>query len=388
MISISHPQTQHSRKLVEAIAAANLLKRFYTSFFHNPDKFPFLPNKFKALVAKGYSHRIPIESITNFGGIEILWRTTSFFLSNNLSKKLNYYNIWLFDLIISRRLKKDDSRIFTGFENSSYNSFKTAKKFGKICVLDAASVHYIHQMKYYKPNLSKRFIDKINIRKAKEIELADIIVTLSSFAASTYKEYCPQKKIFTIPLGVDTSKFQFKVKYRSDNYFRFLFVGNVTYAKGIDLLIEAFSNIHHPELKLIIAGAKGDASHLLNQDVRIEYVGKLNQSELNKLYQQCDVLILPSRLDGFGMVVTEAMATGTPVIVSTHTGAKDLVKHDINGWIYEDGNVEQLKHFMLHAIEKKNELNSFGKNAYESVKELTWDLYKKRVQELYSNILN
>lgn len=387
MISISHPQTQHSRKLAEAIAEVNLLERFYTSLFYNPDRFNFLPKAFKVQIAKGFNKQIPTNLVNNFWLYEILWRASSFIISKNISNKLNYYNIWAFDSTTSKKIKNDNCKVFIGFENSSYKSFGIGKELGKICVLDAASVHYKHQIRYHKPNFSENFIKKINYRKEKEIDNAEYIVTLSSFAASTYKEYAPEKNIISIPLGVDSSKFIYKEKNPGNGVFNYLFVGNVTYAKGIDILIEAFHQISAANMQLTFAGAKGDAYKLLSKDKRIKYAGKLSYHDLNKLYQQSDVLILPSRLDGFGMVVTEAMATGTPAIVSTHTGAKDLIKHDYNGWIFPDGNVQELKNAMLNVYENRSKLNDYGKAASETVKEFTWDRYKKNVQEFYSKLL-
>lgn len=387
MISISHPQTQHSRKLTEAIAEANLLERFYTSLFYNPSSFYFLPAALRNQIAKGFNNDIPIELVRNFWLFEVLWRIISLFTTKNFSNKLNYYNMWGFDSVISSKIKKDNCNIVIGFENSSYNTFKVAKSLNKICVLDAASVHYKHQMKYYKPDFPSSFIEKINYKKEKEIEYADYIVTLSSFAASTYSEFCSCKNIITIPLGVDTSKFTYKEKNINRKGFNFLFVGNISYAKGVDVLINAFIKIKVEDVKLLIAGAKGDAFELLKRDKRIQYIGKLDQDELNKLYHQCEVLILPSRLDGFGMVVTEAMATGTPVIVSTHTGAKDLIKDGINGWIFPDGDVMALKDLMTNVYENKVKLNDFGKAAAESVREFNWAKYKKNIQEFYFMLL-
>lgn len=387
MISISHPQTQHSRKLTEAIAEVNLLERFYTALFYNPSSFYFLPAALRNQIAKGFNKDIPKELVSNFWLFEALWRVISLFTTKNFSNKLNYYNMWGFDKVISNKIKKDNCNVVIGFENASYKTFKVAKSLNKICVLDAASVHYKHQMKYYKPDFPNIFIEKINYRKEKEIEYADYIVTLSSFAASTYSEFCPGKKIITIPLGVDTSKFTYKEKNINKEDFNFLFVGNINYAKGIDILINAFTQIKSKDVKLIIAGAKGDAFELLRKDKRIQYVGKLNQHELNLLYHNCDVLILPSRLDGFGMVVTEAMATGTPVIVSTHTGAKDLVIDGINGWTFQDGDVLALKNAMINIYENRVKLNDYGKMALETVKKFTWNQYKKNTQKLYSELL-
>jgi glycosyltransferase involved in cell wall biosynthesis len=388
LISISHPQTQHSRKLAEALADAKLLNKFYTSLFYNPDRLMYLPAVFRQQISKGFSSNIPSNLINNFWLFEIFWRFSSLLVSKNFSNKLNYYNMWGFDSVIANKIKRDDCRVFIGFENASYNSFKSAKRLNKICVLDAASVHYKHQMKYYKPDFPNALIEKINFRKEKEIEYADYIVTLSSFAASTYKEFSPNKKIISIPLGVDTSKFKYKEKNISKQDFNFLFVGNITYAKGIDILVDAFHQIPNRNLQLTIAGAEGDAFELLSRDGRIVYVGKINHIELNRFYQQSDVLILPSRLDGFGMVVTEAMATGTPVIVSTHTGVKDLIKHNYNGWIFPDGQVEELKNAMLNVYENRKQLNDYGKAAAETVKEFTWDKYKKNIQEFYSTLLS
>lgn len=388
MISISHPQTHYSRKLAEALAEINLLNKFYTATFFDPEKFKLLPTLIRNKIIKGYNPKIPSLNVSNFWLFELFWRSTHPFLNHNLYSKLNYYNLWSFDSVIASKIKKDTSKIFIGFENSSYNTFKRSKSMGKIIVLEAPSTHYKHQLKYYRPKFSNNLINQIIYRKEKEIELADYIITTSSFPAETYKEYRPDKNVISILLGVDTTKFAYRIKENKDNFFRFLFAGNISYAKGLDLLIEAFSQINNPKLKLILAGAAGDAINLCYKDDRIDYVGMLSHDKLINLYHKCDALVLPSRLDGAAAVVFEAMATGTPAIVSTHTGAKDLINHAYNGWIFKDGDIEGLKNTMLDVYENRIKINDYGKAASETVKEFTWDKYKNNIQEFYSKLLS
>lgn len=388
MISISHPQTHYSRKLAEALAEINLLNKFYTATFFEPEKFKLLPPSIRKKLSKGYNPNIPNFSVSNFWLFELIWRSAYPLITHSFYYKLNFFNLWGFDSVIASKIKKDKSKIFIGFENSSFNTFKRAKTMGKKIVLEAPSTHYKHQLKYYHPKFSNSFLNKIIYRKEKEIELADYIITTSSFPAETYRENCPDKRIIPILLGVDTSKFQYIAKNNADNYFRYLFAGNITYAKGIDLLVKAFSKINNPRMKIILAGAAGDAINLCSKDNRINYLGMLSHNELINLYHKCDVLVLPSRLDGAAAVVFEAMATGTPTIVSTHTGAKDLITNGVNGWIFPDGNVDELKNTMLNIYENRDKLNVYGKAAAETVKEFTWDRYKKNIQEFYSNLLS
>ena len=332
-VAVIHPQVQHSHQAAWALAEAGLLERYYTSCFFEPARLRFLPPFLRREFGKRYHPGIPLSRVATFPCPDIAWKLAGALAGPALHERLYYYSVWRFDAHMARRVARSPARIVTGFENSCRDIFRAAGKAGKICVLDAASVHYLAQKEVYTPPYSAAFRDKINTRKEEEIRLADRILTLSGYAKETYvRAGIPEHKITVIPPGVDGRRFAMEKKKRTRNSFKYLFVGNIKPAKGVDILLNAFNRIEAPGKKLTIIGAMGDAAHLLgNRQNNIAVKGYVPHEKLPEEYNDADIFILPSRLDGFGLVVTEAMSTATPVIVSSHVGAKDLVNDGVSG---------------------------------------------------------
>jgi glycosyltransferase involved in cell wall biosynthesis len=99
-----------------------------------------------------------------------------------------------------------------------------------------------------------------------------------------------------------------------------LFVGTADRRKGIDVLLEAMRilNERYPQINLVIAGARGEASGI-GQDSRVRELGFVDDITLDALYRNSALFAFPSRYEGFGLPVLEAMARGTPVVASDAT---------------------------------------------------------------------
>ena len=387
-VTVVHPQVQHSHQVARALAEAGLLEQYVTSCCFTPQQIALLSASLRTEFSKRYHPHIPYDRVATFPYAELAWKLAGMIVSPALHERLFYHNVWLFDRMVSRRVARSQARIVVGYENSSRATFRAAKRQGKFCVLDAASVHYQAQQEVYTPPYSAAFLKRINAGKAEEIRLADHILTLSGYARETYiRAGVPAGKISVIPLGVDCSRFHGSSRNPAPEGFRFLFVGNIKYSKGTDLLLKSFERLDIPGKQLVIIGASGDASHLLSplpEGVTVK--GHMPHDQLCGEYDRADVFVLPSRLDGFGLVVTEAMATGTPVIVSSHVGAKDLVQNGVTGWIFESGDLDSLAACMLQAYEQKRDLPTMGARALETVSACTWEQYRATVGRFYAEL--
>lgn len=119
---------------------------------------------------------------------------------------------------------------------------------------------------------------------------------------------------------------------------RFLFIGSLTGRKGLDVLIEAFAHATpHAEMSLRIVG-DGPLRQDLERQIlasgslaRIEMVGLVAPADLQSQFALSDVLVLPSRSEGLGLVCVEAMMAGLPVIASDIPGPRDVVKNGLTG---------------------------------------------------------
>ena len=117
------------------------------------------------------------------------------------------------------------------------------------------------------------------------------------------------------------------------------------------------------------------------------FKGHYPQNRLYELYSEGTIFVLPSLADGFAMVVSQALACGLPVIVTTHTGAKDIIKDNFNGFIVppSDGMIlnEKIKYFYNNPEECIRMSNNTEKSISSG---LTWDDYGNRLVKTLERI--
>lgn len=173
-------------------------------------------------------------------------------------------------------------------------------------------------------------------------------------------------KCFSVPHCVDNARFAIvpptEVQTWRDeqgidpNQKIFLFAGKFEPKKRPDLLIHAFASANLKDVLLLMVGNGEMQSQLeeITETTRanVRFLPFQNQSQMPVLLHGADVVVLPSEgpNETWGLIVNEAMACGTPAIVSSHVGcALDLVLPDETGWIFEAGSLDQLKLALLKA---------------------------------------
>lgn len=167
---------------------------------------------------------------------------------------------------------------------------------------------------------------------------AEAVVANSEGLKEIANEFSPGMEIDVIPNGVDLDDFQ-----PGDNYDdppHLLFAGRVVYQKGLDILIEALSNLMDKNWTLSIVG-DGPQVATLNEMIRshgindrVHFLGWKGQKELHKIFQQANIFVFPSRHEGMPNAVLEAMASGLPVIASRIAGNEELVVHGDTGYLF------------------------------------------------------
>ena len=153
--------------------------------------------------------------------------------------------------------------------------------------------------------------------------------------------------IQVIPNGIDLE--YFKPNVRNGKIPQVLFTGRVVYQKGLDLLIQALSEIMSIEWELSIIG-DGSFKNQLHQLVelhgmvsRVRFHGWCKQEELLPILARAHIFVNPSRHEGMPNAVLEAMASGLPIIATKIAGNEDLVVDGKNGYLVESENVNELK---------------------------------------------
>jgi glycosyltransferase involved in cell wall biosynthesis len=233
----------------------------------------------------------------------------------------------------------------------------------------------------------EKFYSKVNQTKAAEYEYIDYVITLSGYAQQTLLEAgIPEKKVYKVNLGFDPTLFKPKPTYNRTGTFNFLFVGQLSNRKGVRLLLEAFKELKLPDATLTFVGTMADSKATMEEYSGLfTHVPYLLHDELVKYYQQADVLAFPSYLDSWALTVLEAMACGTPVIVSEHTGARDAVKQG-GGFIVPVDDLEALKDRMLFFYNNRDQVELIGRKAHIVAQAYTWSNYYHQVQNVVQEI--
>lgn len=198
------------------------------------------------------------------------------------------------------------------------------------------------------------------------------------FAVEQYqKEFGPGRPYCNMPYFSDLGRFQVVAQSakRSGSELVFLFSGSLIRRKGVDLLGQAFLRLagELPNVYLKIMGdgelGEGLAQTLEPVRDRVEFLGFKDWRELPACYAAADVLCVPSRYDGWGLVVPEGLASGLPVIGTNRTGAViEFIQSGRNGWLIPAGDEAALFAAMREAAWLPSaRLAELSRGALESV---------------------
>jgi len=129
--------------------------------------------------------------------------------------------------------------------------------------------------------------------------------------------------------------------------FRFVFVGRLIELKRVDLLISALATLKRNDVELVVIGSGPQESELKSfaektWPGRVRWLGRLPLGEVPKAMARADCLVLPSRHDGWGAVVSEALMEGIPAICSDSCGSADVVRASGVGGVFASGDLSSL----------------------------------------------
>jgi glycosyltransferase involved in cell wall biosynthesis len=299
-----------------------------------------------------------------------------------------------FDTWTAHRINALRPQVVIAYENAAYHTFAAAKAVGAFCVLDAASLHQRFKRQLLTEHPDTPFNAEVSRRKDVEVECADLVLTCSPLAAESYvAEGVPASKIRPLLLGAELPVQQTPGPAAAPKTApRFLFAGGLRRLKSIDLILQAFGRLAREglayELHFVGDLADPELAPLLQDTPHVTHLPGVPQSELYPLMAQADCLLLPSRFDSFGMVVAEAMACGTPALVSTCTGAKAMIEQTPgSGWIVEpeaDAIHDQVRALLLDPAQLAHARDA----ARRAAEPFSWQAYRARAAALLSDVLN
>ena len=216
-------------------------------------------------------------------------------------------------------------------------------------------------------------------RKDEEIGLADRIFVASKFTASTLLDF-PGKlpPVEIIPYGfppVSSAKDYSTTGKKLP--IKLLFVGGLSQQKGIADLFKAVDALGK-NVSLTLVGRKptNDCEALNTELAKHRWIPGLPHDKILGLMREHDVLVFPTLFDGFGLVISEAMSQGTPVIATYNSAGPELIEPGKNGWLVEAGSASALQETIEHLIENPTLIHKAGSEAMETARMRPWSIFK------------
>ena len=291
------------------------------------------------------------------------------------SRFLNYLKIiYLFGFIVPKKIKQNQIDIICLQDPvTSYFAIKSLKlRNSKVKIVLESHGDFIETIALEKELLIPGIYKKLfKFFASYSIKNADLIRSISSFTEEQVKVYGYKDNFVRFPAWINLSKF-LEAKTIRDKHddFKIIFVGSVTDRKNPDLIVKAISELDD-EISLEIIGPTPNKTYLneLKKSISNSQHKKnilltpfIAIDELIEKYSNADLFILPSKSEGLGRVVIEAQATGCPVLVSSNTGAVDLIIDHETGYIFENDNLEDLKDKIKNIIDNQQHSVQVGLN--------------------------
>lgn len=394
------------KSVAKGLVDKNLLSKYYTSVAVFPNTFL---DKLGGMKVFSELRRKRFEPSLKTLIVSSPFREVSRVFSN----KLGFYSLTKFDNSIfsietinlkhDRRVarsltkaKRNGVDVVFCYEDVASHTFKEAKRIGLKCFYELPIGYWRSAHKLLKreqeiwpewANTLTGFSDSEEKLKKKdeEISLADRIYVASSFTAKTLEEY-PGKlpPIELIPYGfppvIDEYLQIEKFKNNRQEKLKLLFVGGLSQRKGIANLFASVEGLEeYVELTIVGRRPNVECKPLDIALSKHNWIPSLPNESVLELMRQQDVLAFPSLFEGFGLVITESMSQGTPVITTDRTAGKEFIVHGENGWLVKAGSTEALKNQIEQLINDRGSIEEVSRKALLTAKRRTWDNYSSDI---------
>lgn len=395
-IIVSHIGKQHVNALLLGLTEHNALEKFYTSIAANKFTPPqYLSKTWVEKIKKQHYQGISNDKIVHFPLIAFFKKII----------KSEYWGLktshkW-FDKWVASIIKTADFDILIGYENSNLWSFKVAKKRGKITVLDFTAVHHGFQnpvLTAANVYSNSKEVAYISNQKEEALRYTDYIIALSTFAEKTLIDSgFPQNRIYKTYLGINQTVFTPKTRYNShkngentgntEGVLELYFVGTLSYRKGLPFMMQLLNTLIERKfnVRLTLIGPVDDFEVPQLDAPYFRYIPFLSHSELVKIHHELDLFIFPSNIDSWAQVVIEAMACGSPILVSENTGAKDAVAQG-GGVVLPVGDLTAWVNAVEHFYNNRFLLKKVGEQAALVSKQYTWEAYHEQAFAVMTDI--
>ncbi|WP_116107087.1 glycosyltransferase family 4 protein [Lewinella sp. IMCC34191] len=408
MVTVSHPTgNANVRAALDGLEAAGLLECFYTAIATFPgntfDKLsrfgPFSDFSRRSFSPdiQVHTHLFPWLELGRLLAMRAGFKGLTKHETGRLSVDAVYRSL---DARVANRLRRKRTPAIYAYEDGAAYSFEAARELGLFTLYDLpigywrSSRRLLGQVAEDNPDWAMTIkgmqdSDEKLARKDREIELSDHIFVASSFTAKTLQDY-PGKlpPVSVIPYGFPEPVQNREYANADNRPLRLLFVGGLSQRKG---LLEMFQAVEPfgDRIDLTVVGRLPEEECVPLNDYlrRHRHINSLPHHEILNLMQQQDVLLFPSHFEGFGLVITEAMSQGTPVIATERTAGPDLITHGEDGFIVPAGSAEAISEQLENLLVRPWSVAQIGRAASETAARRPWSTYGNELADMITQLV-
>lgn len=230
--------------------------------------------------------------------------------------------------------------------------------------------------------LGTRDSDEKLARKTREIDLAELVICPSNFVLDSLPDKTRMAKLcVVVPFGSPTfDKLETVERKRGQNPLRILFAGSLTQRKGLADLFAAMKLLNSKSVELVVMGSLLRPLAWYREKLpRFTYEPPRPHADVLRLMRTCDILVLPSIVEGRALVQQEAMACGLPIIVTRNAGGDDLIAEGETGFLVPIRSPEALAEKISWCATNRASISGMAIAAERRASEFTWSGYGEAI---------
>jgi glycosyltransferase involved in cell wall biosynthesis len=411
MLLLSHPNgNANVRAILSVLDAENKLHSFYTTVaVKDSDWFiKRLPWSIKKeLLRRSYILSSPIYLHPYLELIRLI--SSKLHISALTSHEVGLASVDSvcndFDQYVSKRICTAlKSRYLTGvycYEDSALETFSVAKKNDLLRIYDLPIAYWetgnrllieeAERLPAWEPTLigTRNSQAKLD-RKTQELTLADAVICPSQFVYNSLPQHIRQSKAcvvaeFGSPVACEQLLYQSRINETSP--LRLLFVGSMSQRKGLADLFAAMRLLNRADIALVVMGTPLMPLEFYRQQFPdFIYEPPRPHLEVLQLMQSCDVLVLPSIVEGRALVQQEAMVCGLPLIITPNTGGEDLIDEGQTGFLVPIRSPEAIAEKINWFADNRHELSRMRAFAAAKAAQYTWTSYGQKILSFVQNL--
>lgn len=399
-VLISHPTgNQNVRNALRSLADHGMLAEFWTTISWNRNSTwnKMLPANFRSLLQRRAYDDVPGDRIKT-----VPWRETVRlgakylpFGSALCSGERPFSVIGMyrqFDAQVAGRLSKVSVDAVYAYEGGALKTFQEARRKGITAVYELPSGYWYWERDLLLneaegnpefANLHPKLTDSPGHMqwKDEELRIADRVFVASQHVRRTLAGVVADDKIRVINYGAPPAQAPRVIPRDARRPLKVLFVGALIQRKGIGYLLNAIDKLG-ADVELTLVGTRFAANPRVDAACRRwRWLESITYDQVLDVMMQSDVLVLPSLSEAFGLVVTEALACGLPVIVTPNVGAGDLIADGREGFLVPICSSEAIAE-RLNALHNDRELLAvMSRNAQSTAAARSWAVYREEWAE-------